>query len=145
MQNKAEDYVVAAGAVHDTHEDIKYTGVTKEMLLAEFGPEITELVMLVTEEDKSLPWKERKTKSLEKLMDSKRDHQMLICADKLSNGRSTLSNLKVEGDEYWKVFNAGKEDQSFYYYGVLKQLNKIRDLQMYWDYKEIVNELFVRH
>lgn len=145
LKNNAPKHVVAAGALHDTIEDVKYTGITQEMILNEFGPDITELVMDVTEENKDMSWKERKTKSIEKLMNSTRNHQMLKCADKVSNGRDTLLQYRLKGDDCWKVFKAGKEDQAFYYYGVFKQLNKIKDLPMYEEYRDIIVELFGRH
>ncbi len=36
-------------------------------------------------------------------------------ADKVDNARSILADLQVHGEELWKRFNAGREDQLWYY------------------------------
>jgi hypothetical protein len=41
-------------------------------------------------------------------------------ADKLHNVRCILSDLKSIGDELWKLFNAGKQDQLWYYSELVK-------------------------
>ncbi|MFH0830199.1 MAG: HD domain-containing protein [Candidatus Aenigmatarchaeota archaeon] len=141
-KNGAQEYLLSAGALHDTVEESKYTGVTKDDLLRLFGRQVTDLVMAVTEEDKSLPWKERKAAALHKLKGANRDVQMLKCADKLANTRDMIDGLRTEGDRIWTYFNAGKEQQKEHMYAVLKAFDQIDDLPMYRQYKEALWQLF---
>jgi hypothetical protein len=47
-----------------------------------------------------------------------RDHssgRLVSAADKLHNARSILRDLRAEGEVTWQRFNAGREDQLWYY------------------------------
>ena len=57
--------LICAGYLHDSVEDFKYTKVREEEIRKEFGDGVANLVMAVTETDKSLSWLERKTRSIE--------------------------------------------------------------------------------
>src|SRR5687767_2914442 len=57
-----DEEVVAAGALHDCMED---AGVTHDELVAAFGRVVADLVSMVSEKDKSLPWEERKSQYLD--------------------------------------------------------------------------------
>src|ERR1041385_8713968 len=52
-----DEEVVAAGALHDAIED---QGVTFADLATRFGERVATLVKMVTEQDRSAPWEERK-------------------------------------------------------------------------------------
>ncbi len=39
----------------------------------------------------------------------------MSCADKLHNIRAILTDLRTHGDDIWKRFNAGREEQLWYY------------------------------
>lgn len=57
----ASDDAVCAGILHDTIEDsISEKKVTFEMLKERFGKEVAQIVLDVTETDKTLSWEERK-------------------------------------------------------------------------------------
>ncbi len=57
----ASDDLVCAGILHDTIEDsIPEKKVTYEMLEERFGKNVAELVLSVSEQNKKLPWEERK-------------------------------------------------------------------------------------
>ena len=78
--------VVIAGLLHDTVEDV---GVTEADLVAEFGPRVAELVMLVTD-DKSLPKDRRKWLQIEHAPGLPRDAKLIKLADKTSNLRALV-------------------------------------------------------
>ena len=60
-QAKASEDVIVAGILHDTIEDsTDEKKVTIEMIEERFGKETSNLVLSVTETDKSLSWEERK-------------------------------------------------------------------------------------
>lgn len=135
--------LICAGYLHDSVEDFEYTGVTESEVRKEFGDKITDLVMAVTETDKSLSWLERKTISIAHLKTASRDVKMLKCADKLSNLRDIFRDSKKQGEEKtFSQFKVGKDQQQFYYKGVLEQLDEIKDLEMYKEYKRLVEKVF---
>lgn len=76
--------VIAAGYLHDSIEDVE---VTYAMLSAEFGSEIADLVLAVTD-DKSLPKQVRKEKQVERAAHATPEQAALKLADKVSNLRS---------------------------------------------------------
>ena len=88
--------LVMAGFLHDTVED---TGVTAEELEHLFGPDVTSLVLEVTD-DKSLPKETRKALQVQNAHKKSERAQILKLADKISNLRSILerppANWSVE-------------------------------------------------
>lgn len=73
--------LVAAGYLHDTIEDVC---VTYEELLTEFGRDIADLVMAVTD-DKSIRWQLRKQAQIDHAAGSSPRVVALKLADKVSN------------------------------------------------------------
>lgn len=108
--------VVLAGLLHDTLED---TSATEEEIQALFGDEVLALVISASEPDKSLPWEERKRHTLAELASRTVDEMAVIIADKLHNLRSIRADIEVDGESVWSRFNRGKEQQSWYYQGIL--------------------------
>jgi (p)ppGpp synthase/HD superfamily hydrolase len=82
-----EQVVVAAGYLHDTIEDV---GVTYEMLHAEFGKAVADLVLAVTD-DKTLEKQVRKQLQVEHALHASPEIAALKMADKISNLRSLNS------------------------------------------------------
>ena len=80
--------VIAAGYLHDTIEDVD---VTYEMLLAEFGSEIADLVQSVTD-DQNLPQHVRKQQQVERATHASAGTAALKLADKISNLRSLTTS-----------------------------------------------------
>ena len=61
------------------------------------------------------PWRDRKELYLTHLCEADSSVLRVSAADKLHNLRCILSDWKRIGDELWKRFNSGKEDQLWYY------------------------------
>ncbi len=101
------DNVIAAGILHDVIEDTKYS---KEDLEKAFNKNIAELVNDVSEQDKSLPWLERKQKYLEHIKECPIESKAVSAADKIHNIRSIIKSIN-EGIDIWSVFKRGKEVQ----------------------------------
>lgn len=101
------DAVVAAGALHDVMEDC---GVSHAELAAKFGAEVADLVRHVSEEDKSLPWEERKRLYLEHFTHKPWDAQAITLADKIDNFQSIMVCAQLFGDP-WAMFKRGKQAQ----------------------------------
>jgi guanosine-3',5'-bis(diphosphate) 3'-pyrophosphohydrolase len=78
-----EPVVLAAALLHDTIED---TDTTVDELVAEFGSEIAEIVLEVTD-DKSLPKQERKRLQIEHAAALSEKAKLVKVADKICNLR----------------------------------------------------------
>ncbi|HEY8090729.1 MAG TPA: HD domain-containing protein [Polyangiaceae bacterium] len=102
-----DDEVLAGGALHDVVEDCDVTLAELESL---FGARVAGLVRAVTEEDKSLPWEERKSRYLARFRESPWDAQAIAIADKIDNFASILVCAREHGDP-WSMLKRGKDVQ----------------------------------
>lgn len=102
----ADEEVVTAGVLHDTVED---TDVTLEDIWDQFGERVAELVTHVTEQDKDLPWEERKQQALEHVAKMPQEAVLLKSADVLANLSELVSDLESQGKAVWERFGASRE------------------------------------
>ncbi len=106
----ATEDVILAGILHDTVEDsIEEKKVTAEMLIERFGENVAQLVLSVTEEDKTLSWEERKQQALEHVSDFSHESLMVKAADVVSNVSEILDDFQREGNEVFARFSVAKE------------------------------------
>lgn len=112
------DKVVAAAILHDVLED---TAMSREELTKQFGEEIAGLVNQVSEQDKSLPWEERKERYLERLKTIPDPARAIVTADNMHNIYSIIDCLN-QGIDIWSVFKRGKEMQMNKFNRLLKVL-----------------------
>lgn len=80
----APDHLIAAGVMHDL---IEKTDVTASDLRKRFGPEITGLVLAVSDDDQVTGYANRKAMLRQKVAESGDDALVLFGADKLSKLR----------------------------------------------------------
>lgn len=80
--------VLCAAVLHDTIED---TATTPDELTAQFGPQITAIVLEVTD-DKSLEKHVRKQRQIEHAPHMSREAKLVKLADKICNLRDILSS-----------------------------------------------------
>ncbi|HEV7567353.1 MAG TPA: HD domain-containing protein, partial [Microbacteriaceae bacterium] len=115
------DEVVVAGFLHDTVED---TEASQATIREEFGERVAELVSFASEPDKTLAWKPRKEHTIETLRTASDFEALgLVAADKLDNIRALEDNLRRQkGSVVWKMFNAPKADQRWYYRAIAAAL-----------------------
>ena len=99
--------VIAAGMLHDVLED---TTVTYRELETRFGPYIAGLVREVSEQDKKLPWEERKRRYIEHIKTAPDEAKAISVSDKIHNIQSILKTVK-QGIDIWQVFKRGKDKQ----------------------------------
>ena len=108
----AEVPVIAAGILHDTIEDSKETNkISKEDIEREFGADIARMVNDVTEQDRSLPWADRKAAALAHIPNMEQDSLLVKSADVLDNLSDQIEDYKVIGDKMFENFNASKKLQ----------------------------------
>jgi (p)ppGpp synthase/HD superfamily hydrolase len=120
-QHGCSKEVVAAGILHDTIED---TPLTIEDIRTQFGNEVANIVEGCSEPDKSLSWMERKQHTIDFLAKASMEVKFVTCADKMDNISSIALDYDELGEDFWQRFNAGKEEQSWYYRGLVESLNK---------------------
>src|ERR1035441_6249984 len=106
----ASEEVIAAGILHDTIEDsIDKKKVTREMLAERFDKNVADLVDSVTEQEKDLPWEQRKREALEHIKNFSNDSLLVKSADIISNVSEILEDYRKEGPNIFCRFNAPKE------------------------------------
>ncbi len=106
---KAGDDVVCAGILHDTIEDsISEKKVTFEMLEERFGKDVAQMVLDVTETDKTLSWEERKKKAIEHIKECSHNSLLVKSADVISNLSELINDYDKDGDQVFLRFNAPK-------------------------------------
>jgi (p)ppGpp synthase/HD superfamily hydrolase len=120
-QSGAEEGVIIAGILHDTIED---TDITYTQLEKVFGKEVAEMVNDVTEQDRTLPWVERKRQALDHVAHMRKGSLQVKSADVLHNMTDQLEDYKVLGDKLFERFNASKEQQLERYEKLIHALKK---------------------
>lgn len=137
LADSTED-TVAAGILHDTIEDsIEGKKVTKEMITKEFGDNVSELVMSVTELNKTLCWDERKKEALGHIKDFSHDSLLIKSADVISNMSELVEDYKNNGDTVFSYFHAPKDKI------IQNQLNVISAISMEWAENPLLPDLLL--
>jgi (p)ppGpp synthase/HD superfamily hydrolase len=149
MKNGAGAELIAAGLLHDVVED---ADISLDEIEERFGPRVRELVKGASEpeelrdiQDKQASWRSRKQHTVEFIAGAEVEMKMLSCADKLSNIRDMTNDLVREGEAFWDRFNAPKEEQAWYYRGLLEAFGQgdgITSLPMYFEFRDCVKRLF---
>ncbi len=124
-ENDCETELIVAGILHDVVED---TTVTIDVVERKFGKRVAAIVKDASEPEKvqkgaswNVSWKERKQRSIEYLRTTDNLDKLLVSAsDKLDNARAILKDYDEIGDALWTRFNAGKEEQKWYYQSLAK-------------------------
>lgn len=115
-----DETTMVAGLLHDVPEDTPYS---LGDISASFGRDVADIVAgcvepewLRTAGPGTVTWKARKEHTLEHLGKAE-DRRLLFvaCADKLDNIRLIQRHLRAEGDRLWHRFNAGPQEQEWYY------------------------------
>ena len=135
------DEVICAGILHDTVED---TAISFDMIERDFGPEVRELVSHCSEKDKSQPWKIRKIQHLIDVKNASEDVKFIICADKVTNIKSIHRNMESMGSSLWHRFNAGYDDQKWYYEAMLDALSDINEHELFLELEYYIHAVFDR-
>lgn len=116
-EHSATSAAVIAGLLHDVLEDVDATVYGEQDMRRDFGEHITELVKTVSKPNKQAgDWLHRNQVYLGQIAITPHVEALEVCAaDKLSNINATLSDHAVLGEELWPRFNAGKDQQKWWY------------------------------
>ncbi|GLI37756.1 HD domain-containing protein [Geobacter hydrogenophilus] len=133
--------MVVAGLLHDTIEDTDYT---IEELAKDFGPNVAAIVEGCSEPFKDRPWRERKEHTISYLSAAPRQIRFVSCADKLHNITAISRDYEMLGDGLWRRFKAGREDQSWYYWGLVESFRHelFVKTRLFRDFECMVNKVF---
>jgi GTP pyrophosphokinase len=117
LEAGADEDVAIAALLHDAVED---QGVSLPELATRFGDRVASIVGECTDTDETPkpPWRPRKEAYLAHLETASTDALLVTAADKLHNARTTLADLRASGPSTWTRFNAGPDEQVWYYRSV---------------------------
>ncbi len=135
------DEVICSGILHDTVED---TDMTLDDIEAKFGKIVKTYVGFCSETNKCLDWKTRKINYLSQIASAPLDVLFIVCVDKLTNIMSIYRNIDKMGDSIWDYFNAGYEEQKWYYSEILEILHPISYHPLYRQLNHYVSLVFYK-
>jgi (p)ppGpp synthase/HD superfamily hydrolase len=144
-QGGSEDEAVAA-LLHDVVED--QGGLPRLLDVRDrFGDRVGDLVEACT--DYAVggardPWVVRKRRYVERISEMAEAERRISLADKLHNARSILRDHRQHGDAVWERFNAGRDDQLWYYRSLAEAFAAVSDSPVVIELQEVVAELEVR-
>jgi len=129
-----------AALLHDAIED---AGVTREEICDRFGESVAEIVSGCSDTDAvpKPPWRERKVAYIERLAMEGEGVWLVSLADKVHNARATLADYRALGDELWGRFNAGRDDQLWYYQQLAEQFKRLRPGPLADELSNLASEL----
>ena len=120
----SEDEAIAA-LLHDAVED--QGGLkTLEDIRRKFGEAVAEIVLAVSDSYTSPkpPWRARKQAYIDSIHDASPSAIRVSLADKVYNARTTLGDLRREGEAAWDKFNGGKDGTLWYYEQLIEAFSK---------------------
>ena len=131
------EIVLAAGALHDVVED---TPATFDDVRARFGEQVAALVRWVSEEDKSLPWEQRKQRYLERFPTGPWEAQAISLADKIDNLRSIVV-CAIEFGDPWTQLKRGRDVQLQRYEALLQAARTLPRHPLIDEYADVVQQV----
>jgi (p)ppGpp synthase/HD superfamily hydrolase len=147
LEQGGDEEEAIACLLHDTLEDHPEK-VSREDLHERFGARVARIVEGCTDTPPGYhggskpPWHERKRRYIEHLRLEGSSLARVALADKLHNARAMLADYRVLGNALWARFNAGKDDQLWYFrelVGAFRQAGA--PVQMLEEFNEVVSEL----
>ena len=116
LEGLGDEEQAIAALLHDALED-QGDKTSFEEIQRRFGLRVAERVRACsdTEVIPKPPWHDRKQAYLERLENEREDALLVSLADKLHNARATLADNRLAGTDVWARFNAGRDEQRWYY------------------------------
>lgn len=143
QKSGCSDEVIAAGILHDTVED---TEITLDYIRQEFNDKVADLVEAVSEPEREASWEDRKKHTIQFLKTAPLEVRLISCADKLHNISSIFYDKEKLGNDVWNRFKRGKQEQEWYYKGLVESLCNHDDIPqnvtLFKNFKDIVYKCF---
>jgi (p)ppGpp synthase/HD superfamily hydrolase len=125
---KREELAIAA-LLHDALEDQGHQ-ISLGTIKRQFGPTVAQIVsdcsddVITVKGQKKAPWRTRKEKYIAHIGKTRKETQLVSCADKLHNLRSILWDYRRIGDVVWDRFTSDKAGTLWYYRSLAKEFLK---------------------
>ncbi|MBM4266259.1 MAG: bifunctional (p)ppGpp synthetase/guanosine-3',5'-bis(diphosphate) 3'-pyrophosphohydrolase [Deltaproteobacteria bacterium] len=128
IENGADEDEAIAALVHDAIED-QGGEETRVEIERRFGARVAELAVALSDSVVDTrsgaakePWRARKERHLAKLASAEPSVRLIAACDKLHNLRELVDDCRRLGPEVWKRFNAGRDEQIWFYRRVIEVL-----------------------
>ena len=127
LSDGGDEEEAIAGLLHDTLEDHPEL-VSRGDLSRRFGARVLSLVDGCTDTPPDYsggpkpPWRERKAAYLRHLASAAPEDLRVALADKVDNARAVVTDYRILGEDLWSRFNAGRDDQLWYYRTLVETL-----------------------
>jgi (p)ppGpp synthase/HD superfamily hydrolase len=121
LEDGGDEDEAIAGLLHDAVED-QGGKPTLEIIRSCFGDRVAHIVEACSDADTfpKPPWRWRKEQYIEHLQHADRSVLRVALADKLHNARAIVRDYRSLGEALWDRFNAGRDDELWYYRSILK-------------------------
>lgn len=142
-----EDTIIAA-LLHDTIEDTDYT---QEELQDDFGGNVMEIVLGVTEprtpEGQTRSWKENKKLYLKQLSKAPKGSLIVAAADKIHNMRCVVEEYYDNHSQFIADFGGSLEDRLITYQEISNVLNRKLENEILAEFNHVFTEYknFIEH
>jgi (p)ppGpp synthase/HD superfamily hydrolase len=137
-----DEEMAIAALLHDAVEDQGGRPRLRE-ICKKFGKRVAHIVDGCTDsyDQPKPPWMERKRAYLKRVLGESAEVRLVSAADKLSNARETLYEVRVHGDSVFERF-AGKKDGTLWYYRELvKEFRAAGSNPLVEEFDRVVTEL----
>jgi GTP pyrophosphokinase len=120
-----DELMAIAALLHDAVEDQGGLPRLRE-IRRKFGARVARIVDGCTDSytEPKPPWRERKLAYIQRVAEEPAEVRLVSAADKLSNARETLHELRVHGDSVFEKFEGKKEGTLWYYRALVETFRK---------------------
>lgn len=142
LEDGGDETEAIAALLHDVVED--QGGAPRlEEIRVKFGEEVARIVDACSDTDQTPkpPWRARKEAYIAHLAHADAAVLRVSLADKLHNCRAQLTDYRTVGDDLWLRFNAGRDDQIWYYNELISVFSRGTSGRLLNEFERVVGEL----
>lgn len=137
-----DEEMAIAALLHDAVED---QGGLKRLreIRKKFGKRVARIVDGCTDSysEPKPPWLERKQNYIARIAKEDADTRLVVAADKLSNARDILQDVRIHGDQAFERFQGKKEGTLWYYRTLVTEFCKAGSNSLVEELDRVVTEL----
>jgi (p)ppGpp synthase/HD superfamily hydrolase len=138
VQDYTEDENTAVAALlHDTLEDTDYT---TDALAEDFGEEITEIVLAVSEDKGIVDWKTRKEQYIKSVQSGGEPALIIAAADKIHNMRSMIEQYHGDVAGYFETFSHYHTEGVHFFESLNTILTELLDNDIVQEFQHVLSE-----